>query len=142
MVYGTTLDEMLIVNDHLRSLITNDNDNNNNIIDTSYKNWLQIFKDYKYYLEILQQDGSMLFTKTTSQIKTCRFDIDNNKYIGLSFSDWFELVLHQNIETFKIHHSNNTYIGNSDEKYEHIEGNEKYEVKFIINIYFYKLNNI
>lgn len=135
MVYGSILEEIFIVNNHLRSLITNDNENNNNQLDSYYKNWLQIFKDYKYHLEILQQDDSLLFTNNNQcKIKSCRFEKLNNKYIGLSFSDWFELVLHQNIEKFEIHPSNNTYIGNRDEKYDHIEGNEKYEVNIIINI--------
>ena len=55
-----------------------------------------------------------------------RFDITNDKYIGLSFYHYFHFVIQLN--HYYIHSCNNTYIGHDLNNKNNVEGNEKYEV--------------
>jgi hypothetical protein len=58
MIYiNTTIEEDFLIKDHLWSLITLTGIiiNNKTIVDKFWKNWYQIFKDYQYYLEIINE---------------------------------------------------------------------------------------
>jgi hypothetical protein len=128
---NTTKVEEYLINDHLMSLITptSRNDNNKTIIDKFWKNWYQIYKDYVYYIELTNEPSV-----TKCEITCSRFNIENNKYHGLTFCEYFNYIM--NLDHYCIHPTNNTYIGQNNEIVNYkIQGNEKYEVFGIFKTY-------
>lgn len=121
----TTNEEETLIKDHLMSLITpkSRNDKNETILDKYWKNWYQIYKDYQYYLQLIN-----IPQFSESILNSCsRFNPHSKKYVGLSFYHYFNYVMDLNI--YNIHSCNNTYVGQSNEiGNENIKGNEKYEV--------------
>ena len=128
MLIFTNDEEKLLINSHLISLMINDYNTSiyQHELPEFWKNWFQIYKDYKYTIQI----SSPIINKCNDNC--CRFDVINNndKYNGLLFVEYFHYVL--NWDYFIIKPSNNTYVCQSGIIDKSIQGNEKYEV--IINI--------
>ena len=125
MIIFTNVQERLLITDHLLSLITNYNNSDfRHELDTFWKNYFQIYKDYKHCLQLLKLNDKIV---DKCKDNFSRFDYDTNNYIGLLFFEWFRIVI--DLDKYLIHSSNNNYIGPSGELEIGIKGNEKYEVK-------------
>ena len=125
-----SLEEKCIIKDHLQTLITTPN-NNNNILDCFWKNWYQVFKDYQYVIKISQKyyNNKVL---NSGLVNIMHYDVTNDKYMGLSFYHYFNYI--NKLKEYFLHHSNNTYLGQNGIEDNNIKGNEKYEV-FVYTLY-------
>lgn len=128
--FYSSIEENNIIINHLASLITINSDHNETILDRGWKNWYQIYKDYQYYIIIMDQHDENILNVFKYEYNSNRFNI-SNKYVGLSFYHYLQFIFR--LDYYYIDSINNTYIGHDGNDTNSIQGNEKYEVLILID---------
>ena len=83
--------QISIYKDHIESIGCIVINNNKNELDNFWKNWKSLYEDYVYYLSLLQTKEILTFSNMNENICKYCYEIETNKYIGITFPLWFKL---------------------------------------------------
>ena len=118
-------EEKTLIITHINSLVC-DKSITKLDINVNWKNWLSVYTDYIYSLDLNQtyHNKIFIFDEMAASDVRYRYDKRSGKYLGIFFPLWFFYI--KSIK-YTLQTINNIYVMH-DNTNVNIEGNEKYKV--------------